>query len=357
MRTTIAEASETNPRNDSASLVELSDGSLFLVWMEFTESELKGGDEALNHIASMTSSDGGASWGIKRIEAESPPGDISVYNPSLLRLQDRSILFHYFAYNKLEWQTPLESTGYLLRSNDECASFSESTTDWSHEPYHHASNTYIQLRSGRIIHALGKIGIWGGPNDNQVAASRYSDDNGESWHLSQNEVVLPLRGAMEPHLAEGKNDHLLMVVRTQLGGPFGAHSTNGGESWSKPQMLGVTGAESMPVIASMPDSEDLLLIWNNSKYDPKFDHFGKRTPLQSAISKDDGKSWQKGSAIESNPSWEYSNPSINVLSNNRIAVTYFASKMENPNPPGKCGRSRMSLHGFFADTDWFYSTP
>ena len=111
----------------------------------------------------------------------------------------------------------------------------------------------------------------------------------------------------------------------------------------------------MPVITYLPSAGDLLIVWNNSEYDPAFDHFGKRTPLSTAISTDSGASWRKGPDIESDPTWEFSNPAINLLSGDRIITTYFASEMENPHPPGKLGRSRMSLRGFIAPVDWFYA--
>ena len=51
----IAQGCEEHPRNDSASIVELADGSLFMVWMEFLPSEWVSADEAPNRICSMVS--------------------------------------------------------------------------------------------------------------------------------------------------------------------------------------------------------------------------------------------------------------------------------------------------------------
>ena len=91
----IAPATGAHPRNDSASIVQLDDGSLFMVWIEMHASELGGHDEAPSSIASMRSTDGGLTWGEHRIE-QSPGGDIhSVYNPSLIFLPDGELLFFY----------------------------------------------------------------------------------------------------------------------------------------------------------------------------------------------------------------------------------------------------------------------
>ena len=106
----IAPATAAHPRNDSASIVELDDGSLFMVWIEMHASELGGHDEAPSSIASMRSTDGGLTWGEHRIE-QSPGGDIhSVYNPSLIVLPDGELLFFYLQYHQLVWNDPLQAS-------------------------------------------------------------------------------------------------------------------------------------------------------------------------------------------------------------------------------------------------------
>ena len=90
---TIAPASDEHPRNDSATAVQLRDGSIFLVWMEFFASEWVSKDEAPNRLSSLRSTDGGRTWGAHQVEATTEPGDRSVYNPSLLRLANGEILF------------------------------------------------------------------------------------------------------------------------------------------------------------------------------------------------------------------------------------------------------------------------
>ena len=55
----IATATEENPRNDSASIVELTNEEIFMVWTKMHASPLAGNDEAPSRIASMHSTDGG----------------------------------------------------------------------------------------------------------------------------------------------------------------------------------------------------------------------------------------------------------------------------------------------------------
>ena len=45
-------ATQKHPRNDSASIVELENGELFMVWIQMHRSDLEGHDEAPSSIAS-----------------------------------------------------------------------------------------------------------------------------------------------------------------------------------------------------------------------------------------------------------------------------------------------------------------
>ena len=103
----LAEGTKQYPRNDSASIVELQDGRLFMVWMEFFATDVEGGrDDGLNRIVSMTSDDGGRTWKNKRVELETNKGDKSVYNPALLKLANGDVLFTFIRYPRLEWGAP-----------------------------------------------------------------------------------------------------------------------------------------------------------------------------------------------------------------------------------------------------------
>ena len=159
---------------------------------------------------------------------------------------------------------------------------------------------------------------------------------------------------MEPHIVELKDGRLLMYMRTELGAVFQSESGDGGAIWSKPQTTGLKAPESMPCLTTIPKTGDLLLIWNNGFYDPDFDHCGKRTPLTVAISRDEGKTWENFKDIETDPTYEFTNPSCHFTSRDKVIITYVASKMDNPNPPGRLGRSCMPLKEAIADVEWFY---
>ena len=358
---TVVEASAERPRHDGATIVELRDGRLLMAWMEHTGGKEIGHDHAPGHIASMLSSDGGRTWGEYRVMVANNPQDVNIHFPCLLRLQNGDILFFYQRRHELATAAPQVSTGYVCRSADEGRTFS---TPREHELIRRndvSANCLIQLSSGRIILPLLRVlGNWcevgpdGQSRDTCISSVSYSDDNGMSWQGAETWVELPRRGAMEAHVAELKDGRLLMTLRTQLGAVFQSESRDQGITWSKPQTTGLRAPESMPTLAHIPDTGDLMLVWNHSLFDPRFDHCGKRTPLTVAVSRDDGASWERFKNIESDPEWEYTNSAIHFTSRG-VIITYVASKMDNPEPPGRLGRSRMPLRAAIADIDWLYT--
>ena len=97
-----------------------------------------------------------------------------------------------------------------------------------------------------------------------------------------------LRGAMEPKIEQTSDGRVLMVMRTQLGAVFKSYSSEGGRTWPLAQTTGLSAPESCPALLRIPQTRDLLLVWNHSAYNPKFYHYGVRSPLTVAISQDDG---------------------------------------------------------------------
>jgi hypothetical protein len=139
-----------------------------------------------------------------------------------------------------------------------------------------------------------------------------------------------------------------------LGAVFKSHSPDRGLTWTKAQTTGLSAPNSLPCLVRIPRTGDLLLIWNHSRYDPEFDHHGRRSPLSTAISRDDGRSWENIKNIETDPTWEFTNPTCRITTQDQVIITYVASPMDNPDPPGRLGRSRMSLRAAIGDVEEFY---
>ncbi len=68
------------------------------------------------------------------------------------------------------------------------------------------------------------------PTNTSKAGTIYSDDDGQTWHVCDEFIYLPMRGSMEPKIEELKDGRLLMVMRTQLGSVFQSFSEDGGAS-------------------------------------------------------------------------------------------------------------------------------
>ncbi len=344
-------ATPQHPRNDSASIVELADGRLLMVWIEFIGSELGGNDEAPSHLAVATSRDGGATWEDRRVVVEPQAGERNVYNPAMLRLTNGRILLCYHAYNQLDWGKPLQSTGFVLTFDGTGHNPTPPRKIWDHQPYGPANNNLIRLSTGRLIRGLEVSPIRGGPVE---SGAWMSDDEGETWRPSKNRVHLPLRGVMEAHPAELRSGELVMTFRTDLGAVFLSRSADHGLTWSDPQTTGLSAPESMPVLVALPSTGDLALIWNHSAYSPSYNHYGKRTPLTCAISSDGGRTWGHLQDIETAPAFEFSNPSCNFFGKSKAIITYFACPMVDPNGRGVFGRQGMDLKALVVDEAWFY---
>ena len=69
-------------------------------------------------------------------------------------------------------------------------------------------------------------------------------------------------------------------------------------------------------IARIPSTGDLLVVWNDNGVDQN------RTPLNIAVSKDDGKTWITNKILENNPKGSYCYNAIHFIEND-VILGYF----------------------------------
>ena len=82
---TIIEVAKSNAeftRKSEGDVIELKDGRLLLVYMEFSGD---GSDFAKTRLVAQESADGGRTWGKHRVVTTTAPGDMNVYSPNLIR--------------------------------------------------------------------------------------------------------------------------------------------------------------------------------------------------------------------------------------------------------------------------------
>lgn len=323
---TVIFATEQAPRHSEASVIELRDGSLLMAWQSHKCSEHGSDDTAPSTISLMNSYDGGKSWENERVGVSMIDGCVNVYSPTLLRNKDGSISLYYKRYMRLERGKQTLGSYYRKSSADEGESWGEEEILWDRKPYGTHNHSIKRLSDGAIVIPLSETeGGWCTDDHSYVSVLR-SEDDGKSF-VKSNRITVPMRGLMEPCIAERSDGVLNMVMRTQLGAVFFSESHDGGLNWAKPQTTGLRAPESCPCIVSVPNSDAQLVIWNNAEYDMTWrSHYGKRTPLTMAISRDGLKSFTDFFDIETNEDYAYTNPSVTVTEDGLFVLNYWSCK-------------------------------
>ncbi len=340
----VARAGPGNPRNDTASVVELPTGELLLAWHKFGagDNRMPGGDFAPSRIFCKTSRDGGLTWEDERMLVDLAPGDINVQAPAFRLLPSGELLFICLRAHARN------STSMLLfRSRDSGQTFEGPQKIWERSQGQWlqggATGLYL-LASGRLLLPF----MWGtGDQFSQHISVRFflSDDGGRGWRMASGSIDLPMRGAMEPSVAELDGGGLLLSLRTQLGSVFLSRSVDGGETWSLAQTSGLKAPESCTCLRRIPGTRRLVLFWNDSVYNPKHHHYGERSPLSAAVSDDDGNAWRRIGNIAEGPK-EFTNLGCTFLRSGRAVVTYMVD-----DPP--FARRSIDLCAAVIEREWF----
>ena len=219
----------------------------------------------------------------------------------------------------------------------------------------------VALGDGRLVFPFQSVPEVWVKDENEYVGSYVSDDNGRAWTESRNHIRLPLRGAMEPSVAELSTGRLVMSLRTQLGSVFLSVSDDRGESWSLAQTCGFSAPESCSCLRLVPDTPDhLVLFYNDAEYLPEHHHYGIRTPVSAVLSTDGGETWRKIGDIDTGDMM-FTNLGCTFLSSGMAVFTY----MEGPDPEVVDGRwkgaidqqtaraRRFDLKAVLIEREWF----
>ncbi|NOX57119.1 MAG: sialidase [Planctomycetes bacterium] len=313
----VYKATAQNPRYSEGDIVALRDGSLLYATTEFFGS---GADHARARIIARRSTDGGRTWNEPRVLQQNV-GRQNVMSVTLRRLaypvrEDTPIGLFYLVKNSAS-----DLKVYLRISHDEARTFGEPILVSDMPGYHVMNNDRVTLlSSGRLIAPIAWTKDVRRVN-HFVSFCFFSDDGGQTWHKSGGQVDYAKRGAMEPEVLERNDGRLLMTFRTQLGHIGAAYSTDGGDTWSKPESWNVRAPEAPATLRRIPSTGDLLLIWIDN-YEPGAGHGGRRTPLAAAISKDEGRTWVHKRNIEADPNHGYGYVSITFWQG-RVLLSYY----------------------------------
>ena len=316
------EPSESYPRNSEGDIIELSDGSLCLIYTRFTGGT---SDDATAHLALRISRDGGNTWSADRVVVPNDAG-FNVMSVSLLRLRDGRIALFY-----LHKQSSEDCRPVMRLSDDEAVTFSEPTTCITDEVGYYVLNNdrAVQLASGRLVLPVAWHNRPGRkePDWTGRVMCYFSDDNGRSWQRSRSTLTRKTPDGsrismQEPGVIELADKKLMMFCRTDAGSQYISFSTDGADTWSELVPSDLHSPLSPATIERLPTSGTLVCVWNDHsgvhRYAP-----GKRSPLCLAISTDEGKTWSKSQLLETRPDGWYCYTSMTFLQD-RLLLTYCA---------------------------------
>lgn len=281
-----------NPRNSEGDFIELKDGRVLFVYSHFTGG---GSDHAAGHLAARFSEDGGKSWTDNDVVVVEREGGFNVMSVSLLRLQGGEIALFYLRKNSLTDCRPL-----MRVSRDEGKSWSDPVVCIDDIGYNVLNNDRaLQLESGRLLLPVARHNT---PEQNKfdgrgVISCYLSDDNGQSWRQSTTQQQGDEITLQEPGVVELKDGRLMMFCRTPHGSQYISHSDDQGNTWSPFKPSNMISPQSPATIERIPKTGDLLLVWNNHE-GVDAEYRGKRTPLNVAVSRDEGDSWEHVKTIE-----------------------------------------------------------
>jgi sialidase-1 len=267
---------------------------------------------------------------------------------SLLRLQNGKIALFYARKNSIDDCIPM-----MRISTDEAATWSEATPCITDRKGYFVlnNNRVVQLETGRLVIpvALHETPPGAGFNGKGRLFTYYSDDNGISWKVSQ-EVANPNAVTQqEPGLIPLKDNQLMMVIRTDAGVQYAAYSKDQGQTWSPSQPTTIVSPVSPATIARIPATGDLLMVWNNNDNKEGNPIKGRRTPLNIAVSKDEGKTWQHVKNLEADPDGWYCYTAIHFVGKDGVLLSYCAGNRPKGTGLSVTNVTRLNLN-------WIYDT-
>lgn len=163
----------------------------------------------------------------------------------------------------------------------------------------------IQLRSGRLLLPFSSVHdcSWEGNRGKGFfdytyvgtyrISALYSDDGGETWQQSPDELVvetpdLSTYGANEPVVLELRDGRVWMLMRTQRGRFYESFSSDEGTHWTPPQPTSLISSDSPAALLRLRDGS--ILLFSNACLRYPY-AYGGRYVLHVAISEDEGRTW------------------------------------------------------------------
>lgn len=311
---------ENNPRNSEGDFLRLEDGRVLFVYTKYYGAS--DADHAPAVLASRISADQGKTWSPSDQVVVENEGGQNVMSVTLRRLKNGRILLFYLRKNSSNdcrpcvrfsdddgrsWSEPIlcigeEELGYYVLNNDRVLQQDEGTLLM---PLAFHGNESGQFRPGARIFIYR------------------STDHGKSWARFA-EVPNPGNHVLqEPGLVVLKDGRILVYLRSNAKHQLYAFSEDAGKTWSVPEPSPLVSPLSPAVLKRIPDSDNLLAIWNRSP--------SERNPMSIAILAPDAKEILYEKTLdfsEDNTRW-FCYPALHFLDKDRFLVSYCAGEKRN----------------------------
>lgn len=323
-------AKENNPRNGEGTFIRLKNGAILFVYSKFSGNDWH--HECSADIASLTSFDEGETWINERLIFKHDEKSRNYMCPSLFRLNNGDVGLIYLRKD-LETEN---SAPYFARSDDEGITFTTPErigNDFIN--YYVIENDHvIKLRNGRIIlpanlhskNVNGKAELV----EHGLKCIFASDDDGKTWKeiAERQDIPFPDKsetGLQETFVYEERTGRLRAFSRTDLGFQFECFSNDSGKTWTDATPNRFFSSPDSPLLMKTVGIYTLAIFNPIPNYitRPEDNTWG-RTPLVCAVSKDDGKTFDKLFALEDDPDNGYCYPAV-IGGDDYFLVSYYHS--------------------------------
>jgi predicted neuraminidase len=282
------------PSCHASTIVEPEPGRLLAAWFGGT-------NEGAKDVKIWLSRHDGTGWSAPEMAAEEP--GFPCWNPVLFKSQRDTLFLFYKA-----GPSPMTWSGLVRRSRDGGKTWSPAEIlpagllgPIKNKPIQRADGTIL---AGTSVESHRAWACW----------IERSTDDGKSWRRF-GPITLPDRphGIIQPTLFETRDGRIIFLCRAR-GSAFicKAESRDNGETWSPAEKTDLPHNNSG--LDLVRTGEGLIfLVYNHTTRG--------RTPLNLALSKDEGKTWKMVHTLEDQPG-EYSYPAIIQTQDGRLHTTY-----------------------------------
>lgn len=335
--------SENNPRNSEGAFIKLKDNRIMFIYSRFYGSSRS--DFGTSDLVARFSDDDGRTWSTDNKTVVKNEGNVNVMSVSLLRLKSGKIALFYCRKNSM-----FDCLPYVRFSADEGRTWTEGLPCITDKSGYFVLNNdrVIQLSNGRLLMPVSRhitepnTKVF---NERGVISCYYSDDSGATW-TSGKTLENPTGGLnQEPGTVELRDGRVMIFVRSDIGKQLVAYSGDSGISWTPLKPGNITSPIAPASIKRIPSTGDLILIWNhNDGSNPAIK--GKRTPLNIAISKDEGRTWIHEKKIWEDPDHRYCYTAMH-FEKDAVLLSHVAGKYSDGTRNSITEVTRVKL-------DWIY---